>query len=224
MTMANTADASPIPIHVMIGTPAYGGMVHVDFVNSLLEFRNAGIPYTLVTVGNESLITRARNTILAAFAARPEFTHLLFLDGDVRLPADGLKRLLTHQKDVIGAPVALKGRAANGSRIFNLGKSYGEDGPLLINERIGTAAFMLSRKAADALVADAVAQGHAYRRASTQRGDDAAQVHYDVFRVGVVGDEYLSEDYWVCRRLWQLGFPVYVDPIIVTEHNGSVRV
>jgi len=219
----STSTGSFVP-HVMVGTPAYGGMVHVDFVNSLLEFRNEGILYSLVTIGNESLITRARNTLVAAFMSRPEFTHLLFLDGDVRLPASGLRRLLSHQRDVIGAPVALKGRTASGARIFNLGRSFGEEGPLLINERIGTAAFMLSRRAVTALVQDAVAQGFAYRRASTQRGDDQSQVHYDVFRVGVIADEYLSEDYWVCRRLWQLGFPVYVDPGIVTEHNGSIRV
>jgi hypothetical protein len=45
------------------------------------------------------------------FLQRPEFSHLLFLDADVQLPAAGLARLLAADKPVIGAPVALKGAA-----------------------------------------------------------------------------------------------------------------
>ncbi len=208
--------------HILVGTPAYGGMVHTDFVSTLLQFQGAGIPFALMTIGNESLITRARNTILSAFYVRPEFSHLLFLDGDVFIPAAGVKRLISHGKDVIGAPVALKGRAANGSRIFNIGAALGEEGPLLINERIGTAAFMLSRKAVNALIEEAKADGRVYGRPKTARGDWDADIHYDVFRTGVVNGEYLSEDYWVCRVLRTLGFPVYVDPLVVTRHHGNI--
>ena len=210
------------PANLMIGTPAYGGMVHTDFVSTLLQFQSAGLPFALMTIGNESLITRARNTILSAFHVRPEFTHLLFLDGDVFLPVDGLKRMLAHSKDVIGAPVALKGRSPSGARIFNIGAAVGEDGPLLINDRIGTAALMLSRAAVNALVEDACRDGRVYRRPTTTRGDWDADVHYDVFRTGVINGEYLSEDYWVCRVLRGLGFPVHVDPIVITRHHGTI--
>ena len=55
---------------VMIGTPAYGGMVHCDFVAALLQYQHSGLRFALTTIGNESLITRARNTILAEFHAR----------------------------------------------------------------------------------------------------------------------------------------------------------
>lgn len=210
------------PAKILIGTPAYGGMVHTDFVSSLLQFQAAGIPFALMTIGNESLITRARNAILAGFWVRPEFSHLLFIDGDVFLPVEGLRRLIAHGRDVIGAPVALKGRAADGSRIFNVGSSLGEEGPLLVNERIGTAVFMLSRRAVAALVEEAKADGRVYARPGTARGDLDAEIHYDVFRTGVVNGEYLSEDYWVCRVLRGLGFPVYVDPLVVTRHHGTM--
>ena len=96
--------------------------------------------------------------------------------------------------------------------------------PLPASSRPTSHRPLLTRRAAQALADDAVAQGGAYLRPSTQRGDNVGDLHYDVFRVGVVNDEYLSEDYWVCRRLWQLGFPVHVDPSIITEHNGTVRI
>ena len=209
--------------HIMIGTPAYGGMVHVDYVSSLLLFAGSGIPFTLVTIGNESLITRARNTIFAAFHARPQFSHLLFLDGDVRMAAASLARLVNANVDVIGAPVALKGRNPDGTRMWNVGQCVGEAGELTVCDRIGTAVFMLSRKAVAALADDAMRRGAVYGRSPrTQRGDFDADIHYDVFSVGVVEGEYLSEDFWACHRLRQLGFKIHVDPTVVTQHHGTV--
>jgi hypothetical protein len=215
---------APAP-NLMIGTPAYGGMIHCDYVSALLRYQHAGVRFALTTIGNESLITRARNTILAEFIARPEFTHLLFLDADVYLPVEGLQRLLAHRCDVVGAPVPLKGRNADGTRLFNLGPACGEEGPLLLCERIGTAALLLSRRAAEALVADARRDGRVYTRgvAIGRNGDVRATLHYDVFRVGVLDDEYLSEDYWVCETLRRLGFAIHVDPVIVTQHSGMMK-
>jgi hypothetical protein len=217
-----TMPQPPTPPRVLVGTPAYGGMVHTDFVDSVLQYSYSGVPFNLMTIGNESLITRARNTILAAFHIRKQFTHLLFLDGDVLLPAAGLKQLLSHHCDVIGAAVALKGVNPDGSRIFNFGRCIGERGSLYLTERLGTAALMLSRRAVDALIADAIAHARAYNRPSTTRGDMDAPVHYDVFRVGVVGDEYLSEDFYACYTLRKLGFDIHVDPTIVTRHHGQL--
>ena len=213
------------PANLLIGTPAYGGQVHVDYVSSLLVFQRQGIMFTLMTIGNESLITRARNTIISTFHERREFTHLLFLDGDVHLPHEGLSRMIACGKDVVGAPVALKALSAEGARIFNIGRTIGEDGPLLLTERVGTAALLLSRNAVDALIADARGDGRVYEQRAAHAADGASQaIHYDVFRVGVVDGEYLSEDYWACHALRRLGFGIHVDPAIVTRHNGVVAI
>jgi len=215
---------NPASTNLLIGTPAYGGMVHSDFASALLTYQQMQIRFALMTIGNESLITRARNTILSEFHARPEFTHLLFLDADVLLPPAGLHRMIESGRDVIGAAVALKGRNADGTRIFNVGKARGEDGPHYCVERIGTAALLLSRKAVDALVADASKDGRIYATHHQIRGMTMrASVHYDVFRTGVVDDEYLSEDFWVCRQLRILGFEIYLDPTIVTRHSGMME-
>ncbi len=211
--------------NLLIGTPAYGGMIHADYVNALLGYQSLGIRFSLMSIGNESLITRARNTILSEFVAREEFSHLLFLDADVLLPAPGLARMISCGKDVIGAPVALKARTAEGGRVFNVGNACGEDGPLLLCDRIGTAALMLSRDAVASLVEDAKSQGHVYARGTTALLGDPlrARIFYDVFRVGVVDDEYLSEDFWVCRTLRRLGFAIHVDATVVTQHSGAMR-
>jgi hypothetical protein len=209
-------------VNLLIGTPAYAGQVHVDYVSALLVFQRQAIPFTLMTIGNESLITRARNTIISAFHARREFTHLLFLDGDVYLPYEGLARMLQSGKDVVGAPVALKGLGPDGRRLFNVGKALGEDGPLLVAERVGTAALLLSRAAADALVEDAKREQRVYERSAAAGQSGSETIQYDVFRVGVVDGDYLSEDFWICHVLRRLGFLIHVDPTIVTRHNGVV--
>ena len=211
-------------IRLMIGTPAYSGMMHCDMVQQLLAFQQAGVPFSLITVGNESLITRARNSILAEFHARPEYSHLLFLDADVVLGTHGLQRLMNSSVDVVAAPVPLKGRNPDGSAIFNIGRSLGEAGALIQVEHVGTAALLLSRAAVTALVDKARAEGRVYQRAAQLRGESAkAQEHYDVFRVGVVDGQYLSEDYWVCHELRRLDFAIHIDPSVVTHHWGMVR-
>ena len=71
------------PANVMVATPAYGGAVQLSYVRSLLGYAAAGLRFTLVGIANESLVTRARNALLSTFHARPEYTHLLFLDADL---------------------------------------------------------------------------------------------------------------------------------------------
>ena len=210
--------------NLMIGTPAYGGMVHLEYLRCLFAFAAAGIRFVHSAIGNESLITRARNAILSGFHARPELTHLLFLDADTVLPATALQRMLMAGADVIGAPVALKGYDAAGNHLWNVGRSRGVSGSLLKVDKVGTAALLLSRRACGALIDDAIAHGRVYSRPGTAQGDLDSLVHYDVFRVGVHAGEYLSEDYWVCRRLLDLGFDVLIDPTAVTAHHGVIEV
>jgi len=86
---------------------------------------------------------------------------------------------------------------------------------------------MLSRKAVDALVKDAIENKDIYYGNSHTRGDKIEDTKmYDVFKVGVVDKDflitgdYLSEDYYVCNRLRKLGFEIYVDINVKTQHNG----
>ena len=87
-------------------------------------------------------------------------------------------------------------------------------------ERLGTAAMLLSRKAITALVEDAINDGRVYGANPLARGLGDSEELYDVFQVGVRNGLYLSEDYWVCHRLRELGFDIYVDLSIKTRHHG----
>ena len=90
------------PKNVFIGLPVYGGY-HPHFVHSLIPLL-MGPPCSikLGTCVGDSLVARARNKLVADFLAT-DCTHLLFLDSDMTFPYDALARLLSHQKDIVGA-------------------------------------------------------------------------------------------------------------------------
>lgn len=236
MTLNNTSTNQRL--NILIGTPAYGCMVHIDYLNSILGCHAIGLPVTVLTLGNESLITRARNTVISYFyhhnVSNPDnqFTHLLFLDADIKIRAEDIARLVNHNTPAVGAPVPLKGfNVQTGQPVFNVGNLLGEKpsdfGPLYQTDKLGTAVFMLDAKAVTALVQEAIEQNYVYSRNPHTRGDNPSDVQYDVFRVGVVptidekANEYLSEDYYVCHTLRKLGFDVNVDTGISVIHNGN---
>lgn len=210
-------------VNILLGTPCYNSMLHSDYLHSIISFHERKLPFAVLTLGNESLVNRGRNTIISYFYRMENFSHLLFMDADIHLHADGLVRLLAHEKDVIGAPVALKGYdKKTGEPVYNTGKLIEDKGSgLITTDRIGTAVLLLSRKAVDALVKHAIDNGDIYMGNPNTRGDSVDDIRmYDVFKTGVIDGEYLSEDYWACKTLRELGFEVYVDATVETRHNG----
>lgn len=204
---------------IMVGTPAYNGQVQVEYVRSLLDMTATGLNYAWYTVVNDSLVARARNTILARFHQSGDFTHLLYLDADVGISGRDIRKLLEHGKDVVGAPVPIK-IAGAGKPAFSVGEVISRSGTLASVTRIGTAVLMLSREAVDRLIQHAVENGRRYAPDSLTLGDVARETHYDVFRQGVSDGRYVSEDYWVCYDLKSLGFEIFADLGIRTKHFG----
>ena len=70
--------------------------------------RQLGIEWTVETMTNESLISRARNTLTAKFLATKESTHLMFIDADIGWEPWHLLVMLDAQKDVIGGLYPMK--------------------------------------------------------------------------------------------------------------------
>jgi hypothetical protein len=92
---------------IFIGTPCFEYKVNANYVKTLLEFEKLGIDFEPFFL-HDSLITRARNELITQFYENFTFTHLFWLDGDVSIPGEGLQTLLSHQVDVIAAPVPIK--------------------------------------------------------------------------------------------------------------------
>lgn len=208
--------------NLMIATPAYGCVIHIDYLNSMIALIRGGIIHDIgveiVTIGNNSLVPKARNSLISYFNEHKEFTHLIFVDADMGLPSNTIPQLLKRNVDIIGCPVPLKGYDEYGFPVLNVGNVYSFDETGLADvEHIGNAVLMLSRKA----VTDIINVSEQYEDAPHfSRGEKLAKVNYDVFKIGVVNGHYLPEDYYLCYRLRQLGYQIYVDYSVIPKHNG----
>ena len=69
-------------LSIFVGTPCYGSWLSEDYFHSILDLQNfcrqEEIALRIQTLGQESLITRARNTLVANFLDDKESTHFVF--------------------------------------------------------------------------------------------------------------------------------------------------
>ena len=69
-------------MHLVVGTPMYGGMCTGQYTRSMLDviptLTSHGVNVATAFIYNNSLITSARNQLAAIFMAH-DFTHLMFI-------------------------------------------------------------------------------------------------------------------------------------------------
>lgn len=210
-------------INLLIGTPAYNSMVHTDYLHSVMSYTNINdIRFSVATIGNESLITRAHNKIFSIFANNKSFDYLIFLDADIMFPASELMKLLSHNKDLIGARVRLK----DSNRVVdNYGRVLDDSrSPLLKVDRIDNAVMLISRSLANDVVEKCIEskQYYIHNPDYTRSNQNINNKIYDVFKVGVYDGEYLSEDYYFCKLASELDYDIFVDISCKTVHNGVI--
>lgn len=91
---------------LFVATPMYGGMCTGHYTQSLLQLQNLmqrnKIDMAVSFVFNESLVTRARNALVHNFL-RSGFTHMMFIDADIRFdPNDVIPMLLAEKEVIVG--------------------------------------------------------------------------------------------------------------------------
>lgn len=211
------------------------------FDHSRLELQKllmqCGIGHEFVSMGNESLITRARNKLAAKFL-ETTYTHLLFIDSDIEFNPTDVLAMLSFEKDFIGGAYPLKGldwkkikKAVqlhpdiSDEDLEKMGASWSAHpfkgasevipfAPLEVKE-LATGFLLLSRKVFEDLK-DKVSD---YDRADNE--PEMPLVMRDFFTVGVVNRVYESEDYSFSRRWREQGGTVYLAPWVNLNHQGT---
>ena len=83
----------------------YGGMCSGFYVQSLLPLEKLlaehGIRCSFSFMFNESLIQRARNALASVFMKNDIFTHLMFIDADIKFNPNDIIHMVKFDKDVI---------------------------------------------------------------------------------------------------------------------------
>jgi hypothetical protein len=97
---------------VYILTPCYGSVCYVNYVYSLMMtlevFRQYKITANVEFCKSDSLVTRARNNLVAKAMNDPNMTHILFIDNDISWEPFDVLKLLLHDKNIVGGIYPLK--------------------------------------------------------------------------------------------------------------------
>jgi hypothetical protein len=98
--------------HFVILTPCYGSVCFVNFVACLLQtiplFNSFGIPIRVEFCRNDSLVSRARNNLIAKAMFDESATHFMFIDADITWNPVDLLRLLIANKPLVGGVYPIK--------------------------------------------------------------------------------------------------------------------
>lgn len=207
---------------VHIAMPCYGGMLSEPTFISFIKFANTakelGIGWTLGTIANESLISRARNTLVAKFLQRSENTHLMFIDADIGWEPWHLLLLLDRRKDIIGGLYPMKTMPIKWVINGFDGAETDEYGLQEVS-KAGTGFLCIKREVFDKLKEhDSVVP---YKNDTGM--DRIYDSHlYTYFDTAVRQGRYYSEDWTFCENWRDLGGKVYVDKRILLNHHGSM--
>ena len=235
-----------------IATPCYGGQLQEPYFRSVIKlmtfFNNHKIPLAFGTIANESLVTRARNVLLAYFL-NSDYTHLLFIDSDIEFNVDDVLKLYAADKDVVVGAYPKKGVnwqrikenmvknpdkqesdkdiAAHGSDyainfqfIDRETKTIGVENGLIKLHDAGTGFMMIKREAILKLI-KAYPELKYNNDVNIQSGlEDHFHALFDTM-IDPIDRRYLSEDYTFCRRWQDIGGDIFLDPSISLNHYGS---
>lgn len=204
-----------------LAMPCYGGMLTESTFMSYIKWANTarqlGIDWTLETMVNESLISRARNTLTAKFLEMPESTHLMFIDADIGWEPWHLLVLLNRDVDVIGGLYPMKTMpikwVVNG---FD-GAEEGTDGLQEVS-KAGTG-FLLTKKH----VFNKLNSHPSVKRYNNDIGLDPKYDQYlkTYFDTAVRQNRYYSEDWKFCEDWRDMGGKIWVDKRVLLRHTGT---
>jgi len=199
---------------------------------------------------NESLITRARNYCVDEFM-RSDCTHMMFIDSDIGFdPRDVLAMLALQgddtEYDVLAGPYPKKCISWEKIKLaVDKGVAYGDpnvlekyvgdfvfnpkggggniriDQPVEVME-VGTG-FMMTRRSAFERFEKAFPQ-YSYKpdHVRTEAFDGSREImQFFQAEIDPVSKRYLSEDYWFCQKMIEIGGKIWYCPWMKLQHVGS---
>jgi len=206
---------------VHIAMPCYGGMLTESTFMSFIKWANTarqlGIDWTLETMVNESLISRARNTLTAKFLDMPDATHLFFVDADIGWEPWHLLVLLNRDVDVIGGLYPMKTMPIKW--VVN-GFEGAEEGPDGLQEvsKAGTGFLLMKKHVFEKMKNHPAVKQYKNDIGLDPKYDQHLKTYFDT---AVRQNRYYSEDWTFCENWRDLGGRIWVDKRVLLRHSGS---
>jgi hypothetical protein len=207
---------------VHICMPCYGGMLTESTFMSYIKWANTcrqlGIDWTMETMTNESLISRARNTLTAKFLHNKESTHLMFVDADIGWEPWHLLVMLNAQKDVIGGLYPMKSLPVKWCVNGFDGAEVSEDGTLQEVSKTGTGFMLIKRDVFEKLNAHPATKPFINDIGLPAELNPHMKTYFDT---AVRENRYYSEDWTFCENWRDIGGKVWVDKRVLLKHTGT---
>jgi len=207
-------------VHLHIGIPCYGGMVSEPTMTSFLRFvlmaSQMKLNWSLDTMVNESLVTRARNNLMAKMMTNNQATHFMFIDADIRFQPESIFQMIAHDKDVIGGLYPKKALPIN--YVINLKPTVTVQGDIYTVDTMGTGFLLFKRQVYEKLIA---AHPECKYVDDIGLGKQYEPMMYSIF--DTIIDEkghYLSEDWTFCRRWQAIGGEIWAHSKTLLNHVG----
>jgi hypothetical protein len=93
-------------------TPCFASLCYVSYVHCLMRTielcKNYDIKLQVEFCRNDSLVSRARNNLVARAMADPEMTHIMFIDNDITWDPLDMIKLMVSNKQLVGGIYPLK--------------------------------------------------------------------------------------------------------------------
>ena len=242
-------------IRLYLGMPMYGGMLSENTLHGVLGLQTwtyqQGVGMKLQTMGNESLITRARNTIVSMFLDDQNYigTHLLFIDSDIGFQPENIERLIRADKDIVCGiyprkcihwdkvihavkekPEITEDEVAFKALGYNLNfedsqKIKLQNGFCEVME--AATGMMLIKREVFRKMKKAYPE-RKYKSDQIVNGKSYSSDNcYDLFGVGKLpwdkGERYLSEDYYFSRLWSKIGGKIWADISMPLQHQGMMH-
>jgi hypothetical protein len=205
---------------VHICMPCYGGMLTESTFMSYIKWSNTcrqlGLDWTMETMTNESLISRARNTLTAKFLNNKESTHLMFIDADIGWEPWHLLVMLDAQKDVIGGLYPMKSLPVKWC--VNGFDGAAEEGALQEVSKTGTGFMLIKREVFEKLNAHPATKPFMNDIGLPTELNPYMKTYFDT---AVRENRYYSEDWTFCENWRDLGGQVWVDKRVLLKHTGT---
>jgi hypothetical protein len=199
---------------------------------------------------NESLITRARNYCCDEFI-RSDSTHMMFIDSDIGFNPQDVIALLAMQDDdsdydVIGGPYPKKCISWEKVKLA-VDKGFADEDPNQLERFVGDYVFNPKQGSGSIPIGEPVevleiGTGFMMVRKKTllkfteafpqynYRPDHVRTEHFDGTReimqffqaeIDPKSKRYLSEDYWFCQKIQELGMKTWFCPWMKMQHVGT---
>jgi hypothetical protein len=227
---------------IFIATPMYGGNCKAVYTHSLIflisALRDKGYEITYDFTMNESLITRARNTLVHKFL-ETDCDGLLFIDSDQGFNYNDVIKMIESNVGIIGAIYPMKQinwetvKLAHELGLDDLEKYAGHyavnfkestdiihlDRPIEV-DNIGTGLMYISRKVFEDMAP--TCKSYLNHEAGTGIMQKDAKKVIEFFALDIDDkDVLLSEDFYFCRKWRALGNEVYAAPWVYVTHSGE---